>query len=774
MGELTILGVRHHSPACARLCARLIAERRPRYVLIEGPSDMNERMGELQLEHTPPVAVYSYHLAEGVAARGTWSPFCAYSPEWVALREAAAHDAEALFIDLPAWHDAFLAVENRYADHRGRDVHGRLLELARAHGFDSTDTVWDHLFEQHRPDDDERLEAELARYFDAYRGEDPAGERDGPREEHMARWIAWAMHQTRTSTRGVLVVCGGWHAPALRRLWPSVRERDAVPEASRPTLDAPEGRTGSYLVPYSFHRLDSFTGYAAGMPSPGYYQAVWELGARAPEHMLHLAARRLRERGQRVSTADLLAASEACESLARLRGHATPTRCDVLDAMLGAFVKDALSQPPPWAERAALAPGTDPLLVEIVAAFSGSARGALAPQTPRPPLSADVAATLDRLGLSLEPTARELALDPLDPAHRERRCVLFRLLVLEVPGVARVAAADFSRGSTRSTERWRLVHLLETDATLIERAVYGADLESAALAKLRELVSEAERAGALVLALERAVLCGLAGTLDELVLRAAAAIAREPALGESGVALERLLVLVRTEPAVSLRLAPLLEQTAERTAWLLEGRDGPDAPIVQDELRAVSALAGTIKDVAAGRGALAAEPLAAVFARRARAESAPPWLRGACLGALWALGAQREILSDVVDEEAARRVIAALQTRHLGDFLAGLFALAREEFLASRLLELVDARLAALDEGAFLGGLPALRGAFATFPPRERLAIATRLVRARGASNEPAELLSPIAAPEALARGAAWESAALELCAKYGLWERST
>jgi hypothetical protein len=365
-------------------------------------------------------------------------------------------------------------------------------------------------------------------------------------------------------------------------------------------------------------------------------------------------------------------------------------------------------------------------------------------------------------------------LDPLDPAHRERRCVLFRLLVLEIPGVERVAAADFTRGAKRPTERWRLVHLLETDATLIERAVYGADLESAALAKLSELVSSAERAGPLVLALERAVLCGLSAMLDELVVRAAAAIQREPALGESGVVLERLLVLVRTEPAVSLRLAPLLEQTAERTAWLLEGRDGPDAPIVQDELRAVSALAGTIKDVAAGRGALAAEPLAAVFARRARAESAPPWLRGACLGALWALGAQREILSDAVDEEAARRVIAALQTRQLGDFLAGLFALAREEFLASRLLELVDSRLAALDEGAFLGGLPALRGAFATFPPQERLAIATRLVRARGAAQEPADLLRPVADAQALARGAAWESAALELCVNYGLWERST
>jgi hypothetical protein len=87
-------------------------------------------------------------------------------------------------------------------------------------------------------------------------------------------------------------------ARRVRRLAPGCAQwqRAKVSGAARPTLAAPEGRTGSYVVPYSFHRLDSFTGYAAGMPSPGYYQALWELGAGAAEHMLHLAARRLRER----------------------------------------------------------------------------------------------------------------------------------------------------------------------------------------------------------------------------------------------------------------------------------------------------------------------------------------------------------------------------------------------------------------------------------------------------------------------------------------------
>ena len=56
---LHVVGVRHHSPACARLVAHVIAKVRPRFVLIEGPSDMNERIDELSLGHDLPIAIFS-------------------------------------------------------------------------------------------------------------------------------------------------------------------------------------------------------------------------------------------------------------------------------------------------------------------------------------------------------------------------------------------------------------------------------------------------------------------------------------------------------------------------------------------------------------------------------------------------------------------------------------------------------------------------------------------------------------------------------------------
>src|SRR5690606_3108812 len=109
--------------------------------------------------------------------------------------------------------------------------------------------------------------------------------------------------------------------------------------ADEPELPAPpqeEGaavRFGSYLVPYTFKRLDAFAGYASGMPSPAWYQWLWEHGAEgAARCALQHVMRRLREKKLAASTADLMAVHLRAQGLARLRGHGRPLRSDWLDA----------------------------------------------------------------------------------------------------------------------------------------------------------------------------------------------------------------------------------------------------------------------------------------------------------------------------------------------------------------------------------------------------------------------------------------------------------
>src|SRR5688500_13138536 len=60
-GLIHVVGVRHHSPACARLVEATIRAVKPKHVLIEGPADMNARLDELLLPHSLPIAIFTYY-----------------------------------------------------------------------------------------------------------------------------------------------------------------------------------------------------------------------------------------------------------------------------------------------------------------------------------------------------------------------------------------------------------------------------------------------------------------------------------------------------------------------------------------------------------------------------------------------------------------------------------------------------------------------------------------------------------------------------------------
>lgn len=89
-----------------------------------------------------------------------------------------------------------------------------------------------------------------------------------------------------------------------------------------------------------------------------------------------------------------------------------------------------------------------------------------------------------------------------------------------------------------------------------------------------------------------------------------------------------------------------------------------------------------------------------------------------------------------------------------GDWLAGLFALAREEVLhTAAVIGLLDELLSGMAADDFLIAVPALRQAFEFFPPREREIIAGRLLERRGLSGTGRGLLRGVTNPELVAAG---------------------
>ncbi|GAB7041098.1 MULTISPECIES: DUF5682 family protein [Catenuloplanes] len=751
---ITFIGVRHHSPACARLVRETIEDLRPAYVLVEGPAEMNARIGELLLGHQLPVAVFSSYR-DGERHHASWAPFCDYSPEWAALTAGRAAGAELRFIDLPAWHPAFADRRNRYADadQRYADVIDR---LCREFAVDNVDTLWDHLFEIPDPDG---LAERLAAYFDLIRGEteDGAGEDDVAREAYMASWIRRTRKEA--GDRPIVVVTGGFHRPALVRL-------AALPGDDEPVEHAlpADAAGGSYLVPYSFRRLDSFDGYQSGMPSPAYYQRLFEEGAEAAaDHLIEAVVGRLRERKQRLSTADLIAASASAEGLALVRGHRHRSRTDVLDGLASALLDEALDVALPWSTRGTPAPGTHPVVVEMVAALSGDRVGRLHPDTPAPPLVHHATAELERHGLDSDGSRR---LDLARDGDREVSRVLHRLRLLAVPGFTRHSGPRTGI-DPEPVEQWSITRDDRRLPALIEAGGYGATIGEAAAATLAERVTlvggDVEQLAGVLF---DAALAGIPELSAQVLDAIDGAVGATPEMGPLGRVLEVVLALWRHDrllgTAGSAPLGTVITASVNRILWLAEGVRGGAAPA---DLPRIAALA-SVRDALVHAGtALGLDRDAAlgVAARLALSTEAPPDLRGAGFGFGWSLGADQA-------GDPVRAVRGAFTPSSAGDWLAGLFALAREEVLqAGGVLDVLDEAMDAMGDDDFLIALPALRQAFEFFPPRERDTIAQHLLSRRGIAGDSRALLRLHAAPELVAAGAELDGRVAELLHREGL-----
>ncbi|RVU15096.1 DUF5682 family protein [Methylobacterium oryzihabitans] len=722
-GALAVVGVRHHSPACARLVRRTIAALRPAFVLVEGPADYNPFLADLALDHALPVAIFSFR-ADDRGSSASYSPFCAFSPEWAALVAGREVGAGTLFCDLPAWDPAFGQRRNRYADPHGARAAVAERALAAALGAEDQDALWDALAEA-APEDE--LPARLDRYFALLRPpgtDDPA---EAARERFMAAHAAWALREA--GGRPVVLVCGGWHAEAIRRY---AAQADGTRPAPAP---AEEGtRTGSYVVPYSYARLDRFSGYGAGMPSPGYYERVAADGlGPAADWAAGAIAAALREAGQVVSTADRIAWAAHAGALARLRAHPAVLRADLIDGALACLVKDALDAAPAWAAGTG-APG-HPALAAMLRALTGTREGRLAPGTRRPPLAADVEERLRAAGLEPGPTRRHIALDWAEAADRARAHLLHRLVILGLPGIAREEGPDLAEpGLPR--EGFSVLRHPHWPGALIEASQWGGTLEMAAGARLATRIeAEPDSLPVLAGALSQALFAGLPIDGDLLArLRAGLAAAHDPAaLGAAG---RRIVRLHRFGgafgDAAGAALARLGLVLAERALVLIELVADPRAGLgTVDLLLACRDLFRDCPDLA-GLGPLRA-PFVAMLRRRLADPGAPPALAGAALGFLVACEAAAGA------DDAVRRLRRFGRPDSLGDFLAGLFALAREEIAGDATLAAVEDLVGAWDDDDFLRALPSLRMAFGWFPPRERERIAVAILRRSGAGEARAE-----------------------------------
>ena len=529
-------------------------------------------------------------------------------------------------------------------------------------------------------------------------------------------------------------------------------------------------------MPYRFDRLDAYGGYGAGMPSPGYYQWVWDDGVeQAGQQLIRQVVDRLRARELPASTAHLVAVHARAQALAQVRMHRVPQRTDWLDAIVGTLVQDALEVPVPWSYRGPLRPGTDPVLVETVDALTGTRTGALAPGTPAPPLVSAVRDELDAHGIG----RGSHPLDLHEPADLDRSQVLHRLLLLGIPGVHRQGAARLALSGER-TETWRFATPHDQESALIEAGSYGATPVSAASAKLAELLqATAGDAEALADVLNRAVLAGLSGVSGQVLARLAAGVGAQSRLESLGRALAVLLPLRRygrDVPGVDLPrdlLDTVVDAVVERTLWLLEPAGTVDAGSVAAHLDTLAALRDATRDALARDAGGPPDRLVGVLTRKAADPASDPVSRGGALGALAELAPLLDpaVIGDV--SARALDLVRGVPAARVGDALGGLIRVGRESLIGSpEFLAGVDAVLRGLSGEDFVLGLPGLRGAFAWLPPTERGRLADEVLRLHGRGGGRWQLTGRLDGdPQAVAAAQAAEQRAAAELARWGLAE---
>ena len=763
--------VRHHSPACARLVRQLAHELRPVAVLIEGPADFNERINELTLPHQLPIAIYSYvRLPEG-QRRGAFYPFCVHSPEWQAFQVAQELGAEARFIDLP-WADvaAEQVPSHRYADGELRGSR-YVAMLGQKLGVENFDDLWDTLFEIEN-------DLSVAQYLERCHhfcfhvritgGQPSAADRQ--REAFMAAEIRRAMEERAGK---ILVVTGGFHSYALFAQVFNLPFEEAITDdfphpppshsstlqLSNSPIPVPNDR-GIALTPYSYRRLDSLTGYEAGMPNPGFYHHVWQdrlAGERSTyRKLLARTAETLRQRGQIVSAADLIAVEMTAQGLAALRGHEEVWRRDLIDGIIGALLKDEMA----YGQM-------HPFLAAVYEVFRGDQRGYLAAGTELPSLVHDILKLLHEHHLDPMTGEREVELDLFTPDDLARSRLLHRLRILGIAGYTRTGGSDLAARTDLSHlwERWRVRWSPDFEADCIEAAIYGPTLADAASARLLERATEVERdAEKAALILLDGSLMGLEHLAESFYQQLALLIRQDGNFFTVTGALDHLLYLYRYDEVLGTAgqgdVGALLVEAFERGLWLLEGLGQVQG---QDEslLRGVTVLLETVERCAAPLG-LSREVLVEVFNRIGADATQIPILRGAVMGALWTLG-----------EAPAGQLIAGVRyfaaPSMLGDYLVGLFRLAREAVQRQPELVLcIDELLMGYDDGEFLEALPALRLAFSYFTPREKHHMVRTLFQARGVDiSEP--LLDLEVSLEVAARVLEFEARLFKAVERYGL-----
>jgi hypothetical protein len=496
-----ILGIRHHGPGSARNVKDFLHELKPDIVLVEGPPEAD---GILQWATNqglkPPVAILCYQPEN--PQQSCFYPFAEFSPEWQAIVYARQHNIHVRFMDLPIANHFAIENEVRIRQAQEAQMDGDIapmnncsifnnqltdesnigaLEnieendtmllhrnplgyLAEAAGYADGEKWWEHNFE-HRHNNEAVFDA-VTEAMSAVREHYP-GRNDRMeqlREAHMRKMIRQAEKEM---FQNIAVICGAWHAPALINMPKQKDDNDLLKALPKVKVDCT-------WIPWTYNRLSYYSGYGAGITSPGWYDHIWNHPTDDGTLWMAKVARLFRDKQMDTSVAHVIEAIRLAGTLASLRNLHKAGLEELNEATLSVLCNG------------------EPMLLALVdrELIISDKIGEVPQDIPKPPLQLDIEKTQKRLRLPVSANWKDYIFDLRKENDLERSIFLHRLQILNINWGKRSEVS----GKGTFKEQWRLEWDPAFSIDIIEKGTYGNTTSEAAS---KYVIEEAAKATSL-------------------------------------------------------------------------------------------------------------------------------------------------------------------------------------------------------------------------------------------------------------------------------------
>lgn len=739
VGEPYFFGIRHLSPAGAYFLRRFLEEVRPKLVLIEGPGDFAKEMKNLSdREVCPPVAILAY--TKQAPVRTLFYPLAEYSPEYQAILWCREHGTECRFMDLPS--SLFLAAFGKREEAQGEsaaaDDNGeRDGEREERLSFVYND-FWEQTLEHAAETDGYRQGANLfgasLRKEELSEGaaesETQSASQKWERQETQVREAYMRKTIRENAARGIapeeiVVITGAYHVEGLKNWREESREDTALLGLLEPL------ETSHTLMPYSYYRLSTRSGYGAGNEAPAYFELIWRAKNKqepllaAYEYLSRLASRQ-REQGNPVSSAQVIEAVRLAKALASLRGGLIPTLSDLRDAAITCMGEGSFAA------------------ISIAAADTeiGTKIGTLPEGVSKTSVQDDFYRKMKELRLEKyrSVTVQTLSLDLRENRRAAGKQTAFLDLhrsyffhCLRVLGVSFAVQQPVKQDGATWAEVWNLCWSPEAEMALVESALRGDTVEQAASFALRERCGQAAGLADAAAVIEDAFACGMAaaahyatGVLQAMAVDAASVTE----LAAAGTHLSVVIGYGTIRRVDGKPLLPLLSQIYYRCCLIL-----PDSCFCDEKAaKEIAQAMDSLNRIALFHDFLDQELWTRTLWEIAMRDNINAGLSGIAAAILMERGL---FGNEALKTEVRRRLSPGIPADMGAGWFEGLASKNRRTLIAKlSLWEELDAYLEQLDDAEFKRALLFLRRAFADFNSAEKDAVAQNLGEIWGLNKE--------------------------------------